>query len=95
MRQLNSATAEILATGLVYIKGSVVLIVFSTLVLFSYGSLLPMWVFFNSLQIITHSTLLNTLMPGTVHYVFKDYLNLVRLNFTILNSAFIDRYSYR
>ena len=95
LRQLNPRTAEILDQGLIYIKGSVVAIVCGILAFFSYGSLLPLWVFVNSLQIITHSTLLNTLMPGAVHYVFKDYLDLVRLNWPALNMAISNRYSFR
>lgn len=54
-----------------------------------------MWMFVNSLQIITHSTLLNTMMPGNVHYVFKEYLDLLRLNWPLLNNALFDRYNFR
>ena len=35
------------------------------------------------------------MMPGNIHYVFKDYLNLLRLNWPIFNDALTDRYSYR
>jgi len=41
--------------------------------------------FINSLSLIAHTTLLNSLMPPNVWYVFKKYLNLVRLNFPDLN----------
>jgi len=85
----------VLDTGLVYIKAYIVAIVVGTLAFFSLGSLLPLWVFVNSLQIITHSILLHTGMPGNVHYVFKDYLDLVRLNWPALNLALDDRSSYR
>ena len=38
------------------------------------GSLLPTWMFINSLQIIAHMVLLKTLMPGTVHHFLDKYL---------------------
>ena len=42
------------------------------------GSLLPTWMFINSLQIIAHMVLLKTLMPGTAHYFLNKYLNWLR-----------------
>ena len=42
------------------------------------GSLLPTWMFINSLQIIAHMVLLKTLMPGNVHYFLTKYLNWLR-----------------
>ena len=51
-----------------------------------------MWMFINSLQIITHTTLLNTIMPGNLHYVIKQYLDLLRLNWPALNDALFDSY---
>ena len=69
-------------------------IVFVLIGFASIGSVLPLWTFLNSLQIITHSTLLNTMMPSSVHYFFKDYLDLIRLNWTWLNEALTDRASY-
>ena len=42
------------------------------------GSLLPAWMFINSLQIIAHMVLLKTLMPGNVHYFLTKYLNWLR-----------------
>ena len=41
----------------------------------------------NSLSLIVHTTLLNSLMPPSVFYVFKRYLNLVRLNIPYFNDA--------
>ena len=49
------------------------------------GAQLPTWMFLNSLSLIVHTTLLNSLMPPSVWYVFKQYLNLVRLNWPALN----------
>ena len=42
------------------------------------GSLLPTWMFINSLQIIAHMTLIKTLMPANVHYFLRKYLDLLR-----------------
>lgn len=41
-----------------------------------------------------HSTLLNTLMPGNVHFIFNRYLNLVRLNWPYLNNLLRESYDY-
>ena len=35
--------------------------------------------FFNSLQLITHLPLLNSGMPGIIHYFLQPYLDLARL----------------
>lgn len=35
------------------------------------------------------------MMPGNAHYVLKEYLDLVRLNWPTLNNALYDRYTYR
>ena len=43
------------------------------------GSLLPTWMFVNSLQIVAHTPLLNSEMPGNVQYFMSDYLKIVRL----------------
>ena len=77
---------------MVYVKAYVVLIVLLIMGFFSLGSLLPMWIFINSLQIITHTTLLNTMMPGNAFLVLKQYLDLVRLNWPALNEAVYNRY---
>ena len=95
LRQINPKTADDLDSGLVYIKAYIIAIVLLSVAFFSLGSLLPLWVFVNSMQIITHTPLLNTVMPGNVHYVLKEYLDLVRLNWPALNNALFTRYSYR
>ena len=43
------------------------------------GSLLPFWMFINSLQIIAHMPLLKSLMPANVHYFLTKFLNWLRL----------------
>ena len=43
------------------------------------GAQLPTWMFINSLSLIVHTTLLHSLMPPGVFYVFKQYLYLVRM----------------
>lgn len=42
------------------------------------GSLLPTWMFINSLQIISHMVLIKTLMPGNTHYFLTKYLDWMR-----------------
>ena len=42
------------------------------------GSLLPFWIFVNSLQIISHMILLRTIMPANAHLFLKKWNNLVR-----------------
>lgn len=76
---------------MIYIKVYIIIIVLIAMVFFSLGSLLPIWIFINSLQIISHTTLLNTVMPGNAFYVLKEYLDLVRLNWPALNGALYDR----
>ena len=50
------------------------------------GSLLPTWMFINSLQIIAHMALLKTLMPANAHYFLSKYLDWLRW----YDSGFID-----
>ena len=42
------------------------------------GSLLPFWIFLNSLQIISHMILLKTIMPANAHYFLKKWNDMVR-----------------
>ena len=42
------------------------------------GSLLPFWVFINSLQIISHMVLLNTIMPANAHFFLKKWNDWIR-----------------
>ena len=48
--------------------------------------------FLNSLSLIVHTTLLNSLMPPSIWYIFKQYLHLVRLNLPALNSEIEETY---
>ena len=42
------------------------------------GSMLPFWMFINSLQIISHMLLLKTLMPANAHYFLRKWNNWMR-----------------
>ena len=42
------------------------------------GSLLPFWMFINTLQIISHMILLKTIMPANAHYFLKKWNNWMR-----------------
>ena len=50
------------------------------------GAQLPAWIFINSLSLIVHTLLLNSLMPPSVFYTFKKYLHLVRLSGPDINA---------
>ena len=52
---------------------------------------LPTWMFLNSLSLIVHTTLLNSLMPPSVFYVFKKYLDMIRLNSADFNEYIEDK----
>lgn len=93
IRQINLLEAEQIDKSLVYIKGYIVAIVLLILSFFSLGSLLPMWIFVNSLQIITHTTLLKTMMPGNAFLVLKQYLDMLRFNWYAFNEVLYDRNS--
>ena len=55
-------------------------IVFIILCFCVIGAQLPTWMFINSLSLIAHTTLLNSVMPPSIFYIFSKYLNLVRFN---------------
>lgn len=42
------------------------------------GSMLPTWMFINSLQIIAHLALVKTMIPANAHYFLKQYLDWLR-----------------
>ena len=44
------------------------------------GRLLPTWMFFNSMQLIAHTPLLDTYMPSNLNYFLIKFLDLVRIN---------------
>ena len=43
------------------------------------GSLLPTFMFLNSMQLIVHTPLLATNMPGNLHMFLLKYLDMLRL----------------
>ena len=44
------------------------------------GRLLPTWMFFNSMQLIAHTPLLDTYMPSNLNYFLIKFLDIVRIN---------------
>lgn len=42
------------------------------------GSLLPTWIFVNSLQLVAHTVLISSLMPGNASFFLSKFLNWVR-----------------
>ena len=55
------------------------------------GSLLPVWMFFNSLSLLAHVPLLSSALPTNINYFLLDYLNLVRLHSPKLD-AYMEAY---
>ena len=78
MRQISETEKE----NIQYIDFSVKVLLITTfamiLPVITVGSLLPTWIFINSLQIIAHTVLLKTLMPANAHYFLSTYLNWLR-----------------
>ena len=49
--------------------------------------MLPVWMFFNSLQLIVHLPMMRTHMPATANLFILNYLAIVRLQIRKLNEA--------
>lgn len=60
------------------LKWPVIISLILILPVITVGSLLPTWVFLNSLQIISHMILLKTLMPANAHYFLKKWNDWIR-----------------
>lgn len=52
---------------------------FISIPMMAIGDLLPTWVFVHSLQLIAHTPLLCSAMPGNVQYFMQDYLTVTRV----------------
>ena len=59
------------------------------------GAMLPTWMFINSLSLIVHTNLLNTLLPPSVFYVFKKYLYFVRMSWVSVGEYMEESYIAR
>ena len=59
---------------------------FILILVLSYGPLLPVWMFINSMQLIAHVPLISTNLPGNSHFFLLDYLNIIRMQVFNLNS---------
>ena len=51
------------------------------------GPLIPIWMFFNSLQLIAHIPLIRAALPASANLFLIDLLSVVRLNFGKLEEA--------
>jgi hypothetical protein len=49
------------------------------------GSMADTWIFVNSLSLLVHMILLNSNVPPNVFYLFRTYLNMLRLSSDDLN----------
>jgi hypothetical protein len=88
-RQINPAEAARIDEHIPLGANSVVLAVVCICII---GAQLPTWMFINSLSLIVHTALLNSMMPPNVWYVFIKYLNLVRLNWEDVNEEIEENY---
>ena len=91
-RQVNPEDAKTIDTHIPLGSNTIILVIFCVCII---GAQLPTWMFINSLSLIVHTTLLNSLMPPGVWYVFKKYLNLVRLNSPDLNERIEEAYEVK
>jgi len=49
--------------------------------LLTMGDILPLWCFINTLQLILHTPLFDTIMPGNVAFFFKQIIDITRFDF--------------
>lgn len=52
----------------------------TALLVLSCGSLIPVWMFLNSLQLIVYVVLIPTKLPGNAHHFLLEHLNILRLH---------------
>ena len=76
---------------MVYLSRTLIALVFIFLfvTIIGCGSILPFWMFINSMQLITHIPLLRNNLPGGAHRVLVDQLYIIRLDFGALNAWLI------
>jgi len=60
-------------------------VAFALLIVLSCGSLLPFWMFINSMQLIAHVPLINSNLPGNSHFFLLENLKIFRLHFGAFN----------
>ena len=72
-RQINPEDSEYIGWLAEYMRPWVTLAIILVLPVATVGSLLPTWIFLNSLEIISHMILLKTMMPGNAHYFLKKW----------------------
>ena len=87
IRQMDTSDAMLVDDQIDY--AHIALTVFGCFVLIlvlSYGPLLPVWMFINSMQLIAHVPLIRTNLPGSSHFFLLDYLNIIRMQVFSLNS---------
>ena len=50
----------------------------------AFGTLLPLWMFINTMQLIVHLPLVSKMVPANVSHVLIGYLDIWRMNWTYL-----------
>jgi len=71
VRQMNMDDMDFIRWFADFLKWPVIVSFILILPVITAGSLLPTWVFINSLQIISHMILLRSIMPAPAHYFLK------------------------
>lgn len=85
-RQIKESDAEqvqevsSISQSVLYVIGILVLIL-----ALCAGPLLPVWMFFNSLQLFAHLPMIRANLPPSANIFLLDYLNIVRLQVNSLN----------
>lgn len=78
VRQMNMEDMDFIRWFADFLKWPVIVSFILILPVITAGSLLPTWVFINSLQIISHMILLRSIMPAPAHYFLKQWNDWIR-----------------
>ena len=85
-RQMSSSQKDSVETTLFVSRTLLILIgIFTLLLVLSCGPLLPVWMFLNTLHLISMVPLLRTNLPGNFNFFLLEYLNVLRLHTFALN----------
>ena len=79
-RQISPQEHQFIIEGFDFIYVLMLVLLLSLLPICLLGNSLSTWMFLNTLQLIAHMPLLNTLMPANLHLFLAKYLDFVRLS---------------
>ena len=85
-RQMSPEEIVSVSSALAFSFALLIIIAFFILLLiFTCGSLLPVWMFINSMQLILHVPLIRIKLPGNAHHFLLEHLHI--LNFHKLSET--------